>query len=508
VGNILLQKIYYYAFGIVSRIEKKKFAFYHYLIFFFTIIQLRNLLEDFSAHTGLSFEMHLHFNLYYVCIVLSILLILKLITGEETTKTFRSVSLFFSTILVGPVVDIIISGAGKSQITYYFNESAEQLIARYFSFFGEYVGYGATTGLKIHVFFILIFLFIYTLIKTGKNFFKGFLTSFIVYNILFLSSIFPLLVEKSLGIKYSDRMMILLFWPASLCILTALFYKENKQMFLAIVKDSRPERMIYYLLLVGMGAGIGYQKFQIKPEFSGLCFVIICLSLVLAIYFSIVTNNLADYEIDKISNPGRPLFKYDFSKENYVAFGCISLLLSLVGSAIISYQAFFCVLLFIGLYYIYSMPPLRFKRVPFFSKLVISINSLLASLLGYSLYLTPNSRGYYFLSYFPEKFTLFFLILTFSANFIDLKDYEGDKAEGIKTLPVVLGLEEAKVLMALFFSFPYFYIIYLFPELKLGCYFFIGLNSWLLIKKNYDEKRLFVSFLISIVFLIFYLVKN
>jgi 4-hydroxybenzoate polyprenyltransferase len=256
------------------------------------------------------------------------------------------------------------------------------------------------------------------------------------------------------------------------------------------------------------GITLGYKKAGVISEFFWPSVVLMVISLVFAIFFSIVTNNLADYEIDKISNPDRPLFKYDFSRENYVIFGKVSLLVSVVSALIINYKAFFCISVFLGGYYIYSMPPIRFKRVTFFSKLVISINSLIIALMGYSFFLKPSDRGYYFLSSFPEKYTYFFLLLTFAANFIDLKDYEGDKAEGIKTLPVVLGLKKAKILIAVFFTFPYFYIIKMFPELKLGCFFFIAINSWLLIKKKYDEKKLFLLFLTSIVILIFYVGKK
>jgi 4-hydroxybenzoate polyprenyltransferase len=380
-------------------------------------------------------------------------------------------------------------------------------LERFFSFFGDHTGFGATIGLKIHIFLILIFVFVYSLVKTRKLL-KSVIASFSVYLVIFLSSITPIVFKKVLGIGYSDKMMSLLFWILSITLGIVLFYLQNKRMWLTLVKDSRPERMFYYFLMLLWGITLGYKETGVISEFFWPSAALMVISLVFAIFFSIVANNLADYEIDKISNPERPLFKYDFSRENYVNFGTVSLLVSVVSALIINYRALFCISVFLGCYYIYSVPPVRFKRVTFFSKLVISVNSLIIALMGYSFFLKPSDRGYYFLSEFPEKYVYFFLLLTFAANFIDLKDYEGDKAEGIKTLPVVLGLEKAKLLIAVFFSFPYFYIITLFPELKGGCYFFIALNSWLLIKKNYDEKKLFVSFLTSIIVLIHYLSKT
>ncbi len=99
-------------------------------------------------------------------------------------------------------------------------------------------------------------------------------------------------------------------------------------------------------------------------------------------------------------------------------------------------------------YFLYSMPPLQLKRVTFFSKLLISLNSLILVLLGQLFH--SGDFG------LPLNIIIFFFVcVTATLNFIDLKDYEGDKNAGIKTLPVALGLDRSKKVIGLFFFISY-----------------------------------------------------
>src|SRR5205085_9038295 len=99
--------------------------------------------------------------------------------------------------------------------------------------------------------------------------------------------------------------------------------------------------------------------------------------------------------------------------------------------------------------YIYSMPPIRFKRVLLFSKLIIAINSLAMILLGYRLL---NGD----ILFFPAVIIPLLLIgFTLTANVIDIKDYEGDKIGGIITLPGLLGLYWSKLIIGMAFLVTY-----------------------------------------------------
>lgn len=485
--------------SIIVSLEKSSAPLQSFAFIFFFIILLRSLLEDFTANTGMSWEMHLHFVFYYLFVFIAFVLVARLFTGTQTIKIFKVFSLFFAFILLGPVVDFLQAGLRTRRLLYIFDESMAEISVRFVTFFGEYSGSGATPGLRLHIFILVALVFLYVYIKSSRSLFKSLCASFISYLVLFISSIIPIILN-SLNLNYvSDLTYLQFFYPCCIAMAMSIFYLEKPGLFKSVAGDMRLLRVLYYLLLIVFGVVIGYRQFGFITADMILSLLTLFISIVCAIFFCIVVNNIADYQIDKISNPERPLFKEDFDLTGYETFGRACFVLSLSGAVTVSYMAFLLAFLFMGNYYIYSAPPVRFKRVPIFSKLTISLNSLFMTLLGFSLYLKPEALGYYFFSSFPSEYLAFFLLFTFAANFIDLKDYEGDKAAGIKTLPVLLGLKRARVVIGVFFAFPYLYVGYIKPDL-----FWISLlfciNNFLVINSSkYREKKLFAYFLSSIV---------
>jgi len=355
--------------------------------------------------------------------------------------------------------------------------------------------------MRIHLFIILSLIFIYTLVKTNKNIKKSIFSVFLSYCILFISSILPTIIKFLTSVNYNDQFLSLLFFVLSIFLITILFYLNNKHFFKIILKDMRLTRMLFYILMILLGVAIGYKNYDMLryglPEFLFINILTLIICLMLGIFFSIVTNNIVDYNIDKISNKERPLFKENFPLKDYILFGIICLILSLFGAFIVSYLGFFFIFLFIGNYFIYSMPPIRLKRIPIFSKLTISLNSLFLTLLGFSLFL--ESSDVIHLTSFPTEYIIFFLLFTLAANFIDIKDYEGDKKEGIKTLPVLLGLETSKKLIAFLFILPFLFTGFLNPDLMIICILLSIVNLLLITDKNYNEKYLFLIMLFSII---------
>jgi 4-hydroxybenzoate polyprenyltransferase len=217
--------------------------------------------------------------------------------------------------------------------------------------------------------------------------------------------------------------------------------------------------------------------------------------------FSLATNNLADYEIDKISNKARPLVSQRIKRQDYIRLSWIFLAAALFYASAVNFIVFFIISLFIGNYFLYSMPPLRLKRVPFFSKLFISVNSLALFILG------CLSTGSFRI---PERVIVFFLLyFTPAINFIDIKDYEGDKLNGIKTLPVILGLRKSKFIIGIFFLLSYAAVCSIAPgALVLNLSLLFGLLMFLLInRKNYHEKPVLITYLSSLLIFIIYLLK-
>lgn len=179
---------------------------------------------------------------------------------------------------------------------------------------------------------------------------------------------------------------------------------------------------------------------------TSLAFLAFSLSLSLAALFAIVTNNLADVAADKISNPNRPTVRGTVAPKPYLIAGISCQIWALSIPWILPpHQALPITLAVAGIslgYFIYSCPPLRLKRVPILAKVIIGANSWVVALGGFAL-----AGGK--ITDFPLAWTIFILgPLALAANFIDLKDVEGDRATGIATLPVLMGVQNARHLIA------------------------------------------------------------
>ena len=236
-------------------------------------------------------------------------------------------------------------------------------------------------------------------------------------------------------------------------------------------------------------------------------FLFIPISLLFASLFSILTNNMADYEIDRISHPDRPLVSGSIRFYVYQRLAWPFLGAALFYAIIVNFTTLFFVTLLIGNYFLYSMPPFRLKRVTFFSKLVISVNSLAAVMLGVltitdSLYNLP-----------AITFPIVLIGITAVANFLDIKDYEGDKQVGIATLPVVLGLTKAKILVGLFFILTYGALFLVIDFLKAPLYWlpvfvFLGIIQFFLTNRKRYNENLVLGVILLTIWLVIYLISR
>ena len=202
-----------------------------------------------------------------------------------------------------------------------------------------------------------------------------------------------------------------------------------------------------------------------------------------------------------MSNQDRPLQTgMDLITYKKLAWG--SLFGAIFCAFVVSVDVFYFITFFIGNYWLYSMPPMRLKRVPVFSKFIIAFNSFLMALLGFVL------SGQIFPDFPVEVMLLLLVGFTLVINFIDLKDVAGDRAEGIKTLPVLLGMRMSQYLIALFFVGLYgaFYLLFALPDWSLGLIVPAGLAQvYFVTQKKYQEQPVFLTYLIAFfVFLIIY----
>ncbi len=483
--------------NIISRLEDSSAPWWAFALTFLFIITLRNFLEVFSAEISIEFLSFLGFLVWYSVLASILALLLKFITGEQIKKVIRLIIPSFVMILLAPVIDLIISGGKYYHITYLLPSIHSNLIGRFFTFFGSFEGIGVTPGLKLEIALGLLGSFIYFRIKK-TSYFRSLVGTFAVYVILFFFGSTPFLLKwilEKAGLRYTfshsplNQLHLILFLMAG----TLLFYLMAKDLFRAVKDDIRGWRIIAFELLFGGGVILAMKGGYLQLSSDNLFgFILIPISIFLAILYCTMENNIADLEIDRISNSERPLIKNSVSLSRYRRSSWLFLGAALLTSGVVGFVPLFLILLFIGNYFLYSVPPLRLKRIPLLSKLSISVNSLALVILGFTL---AGGELYKFPSLIA---TLILGIFTPTASFIDIKDYEGDKKAGVKTLPVLLGLKKSKIIIGIFLWLAYLSPYFIAPVLIIPG-FFLGLIQFYLINKEpYREWPVFLVHLITL----------
>jgi 4-hydroxybenzoate polyprenyltransferase len=259
-----------------------------------------------------------------------------------------------------------------------------------------------------------------------------------------------------------------------------------------LLRDLRVPRILHFVALGGLGMALHLRTFGSFESLPlgklAVAGGLLVAALTYAAVFAIVTNNITDLEADRISNPDRPLVRGTVDKRSYLVAGIFALVWALVIAACTHVALLWGILGISAGYYVYSCPPLRLKRIPIVAKLVIGLNSWIVAVCGFAL-AGGNPLE------FPWIWTVFILVpLSFAANFIDLKDTEGDRATGIATLPVLLGERRARhVIVAGTLA------TYLMGGILLGLPWVYPLNAgaaalhiFFLYRKPYDERWVFL----------------
>ena len=481
--------------------------------FFWTFLQPVN---NLNPPTDLLLMTLLHYALAYLMLALMFIGFLSYGCKVPIGRVSRTIFPGFIILLVGPLIDLLHPSGQHASIYYLQPNNNNNVLNIYLSLFG--VGFdGVSFGVKIEIILALFLGFIYCRIK-NQSVIRSLVYIWICYTLIFLWATSPYFIHFILQFnhfdyQYSDLLMTHFYLLAIPVIAIPVLYTADKNIFNVLLKDCRFSRVLHYELMLILGyilalisnhSPISAQLLQQQEIVIHL--IISLMSVFFACFFSISMNNIVDIDIDKISNPERPLIKDKdkISLNHYKIFAYASLGLSLFYAAIVSFYAFFIIMVMTASYYIYSMPPLRFKRILIFSKLTISLNSIALMLLGY--FLVNGS-----IDHFPKGlFWIIFVGYTLAENFIDIKDIEGDKAAGIKTLPTVLNIKHAKVLIGLSFWATYISFIYLYQSLYFLLLLFVtgGVQFYLINKKTYREWQILALYNTSIITLITILIAS
>lgn len=499
----------------IHSIEESRESILTFFFSFCFIVLLRNFMETLYPNSEKVMTVGLfgHYFYCYLWTATSIILYLFLITKKEILKITKVIFFFFFVIWLAPVLDYLISN-GSFRFTYYEPYFHKEMLKRFFLFWGDYDGKtGASPGIRIEVFIILMGSFYYLYAYQKLKILRSLIGVIGVYAIIFFMGMFPFFINSVLKFTniefdfYHAKIGSDFYLPMIFINCALMLFLYNKKYFLRIFKDLRFLRIGFFQLMFILGRFYPnrFDEFfrlnlNEKSVFESL---ILMMAIFFACLFSLITNNLADVKIDVIANPNRPTIKEKLPNSYYKNLAVFSFVFALIFSISINFKTFAFILIFIGNYFIYSLPPLRLKRVPLFSKLLISTNAMIIFILG--LYTVTNRI------FIPENLGIFFLIpLTFCLNFIDIKDYKGDKENGIQTLPVIFGPKKSKLLIGFFFVISYisayflidirpfdnFWTVYLLFFISLCQFYFIN-------KKKYDERPIFGLFFLTILLFLF-----
>ena len=523
----------------IQRITNQEVSIWSWLCSFGAIITIRFFLEALSNKTNTGTlpsdaSTFVHYFLFFLSFALIFMFFLKkrVLRKEDAHLAPRLSVVAMSAIFIAPIIDYLWSFFFSKQISMsYMFGGTKDLFYKLITFFGPNIYTGITIGIRIEVAIILISIFVISY-KIHKSWMKAVINSLLLYFIIFIFLSLPSILAIVLGNakNYGDALNFYIESSGSFSVLNNihnsldyksfvrfieisfnfilakiffittiiiyflwLFYSPYKQKLIAIIKNSRPERVVHYMIMIVVGILIGGNDlfvFKIFNWLDWLSLIIIFLSFYFSWMFAVSTNDIEDVEIDRISNKNRPLVTEKISKSELRDAGFVFLGLSLVGGFISGFGALFFLLAFTTLYYIYSAPPTKFKTVPFFSSFIIGLCCLTAVLAGFITFSIQKD-----ISLFPAKIAIGIVFLFFLwSNIRDMKDIEGDRTQGISTLPVLFGKRGPKITGLItslaYILAPLFFGTWVLLPSLMGAIF----NYYFITKNDYKEKYVFIVY--------------
>ncbi len=488
------------------------------------ILIIRFFFESLSSRTATGilatdFSTLVHYALFYFGLSVSLLILLAILDPDHKDRHPKLLLFGLPIIWLPPLVDLTLFGG--MDMAYIFAAPAE-LFNAWLTFFGPKQEPGITLGIRLEVFLVMIGVAIYFW-QTTRNFAKTLTSPLLVYSVIFLwvslPSVFAWLSGMDVFILFFDlpsqsiplqhifhpgiepisapRAHELIFnaaiSQAALLIIIPLVIIYGKLCWhtvtRAVWRNKRPWRIVHYLIIGGIGLAIGTSADMIKLasiyDYTAILFF--ALAIIFAWFFAVGVNDLVDVDIDAISNKQRPLVTGSITSTQMKHVNTLLFILMLLCGYLAGHHALFAILTFTGAYYIYSAPPLRLKRIPIVQSLLVAFATVAIFVGGFFLLSTSQTADL-----LPIDLTLTILfVFTLVVNVKDLKDIDGDRAAGISTLPVMLGMEKAQQLIGTFIAGSFLLLGWML-EVSLGLNLIFAVLSFLAVQKTpYDERRIF-----------------
>ncbi|SHO47711.1 Prenyltransferase, UbiA family [Nitrosotalea sinensis] len=190
--------------------------------------------------------------------------------------------------------------------------------------------------------------------------------------------------------------------------------------------------IVYGFALASLGTFLISSGMQI-PDFFTLS------KLTLSVYFlalaTYLYNDLTDYDVDEVNDRNTMSSKKTY--RNQIMYATTGFFVFSTSMAFwINMQTGIAALVFLGLAIAYSHPKIHLKNMFVIKTIVTALGGFIASMMG--AFATQN------ISYFAlASSTIVFLIYFINGPLNDIRDLEGDKKGGRRTIPIVIGVKKS-----------------------------------------------------------------
>ena len=391
----------------------------------------------------------LHWPGFYLTVFFGITLAVSAIARQPVGKTSRAVVLLFPIIWLPPILDAVITGGDGYALEYNLDLSFGDLLATFYR--PDRLIEGVSPGIRVEILLASIGAAIYVLAK-GRGVFRAALAAVATTMVPLIVGSWPgwvpteTLMPSVLGGSHHGRIGAV--YLLALVVLGALWaWRAAPVRFRAAVANLRWLRALHYSAMTVIGVLIA--AFELDATGPVVPEVIVpAAAAALAMFFSfqlnVQVNDLLDRDIDAVSNPERPLARGTLSQRDLWWLTGLYGMLAIGFAAAASATVVFFTLAYNALGMLYSAPPFRLRKYVPFATLVLAGCSLVAMAAGFSVIAGADA-----LALFPRRaFWMFLIVFMAAFNFKDMKDVEGDRAAGVYTIPVLLGRERGKWVVA------------------------------------------------------------
>lgn len=250
---------------------------------------------------------------------------------------------------------------------------------------------------------------------------------------------------------------------------------------ISFLKLIRYKNLLMILLTLVLTKYFLIESFTSNSSLPFFDFILLLISILTITAAGYIINDVFDIETDKINKPKKVFIGKTISKKDafyyYYSLNFIGLFvglyLSISNKIIVSYLIFIITAI---LLYAYSK---KLKKIAIIGNLIISLLIALTIITLYIFEVNTNETSTSFLTALKSlcdsisltliifSYTFFAFIITFIREMVkDIEDINGDYASGMKTLPIILGIDRCKKILFLISSCCFLFLVFILKEIK------------------------------------------